>query len=254
MPTRTGRPRRWIVCDLVCGIDVASACDLCGSNVDRVVGLLLRSCRRQLVAVLEQRRRPAVEPLDLVGDGDELFLLAAVDDVGMLDAAASAVGGNADDVELVDLPEFAGLGHGRAGHAADLLVELEEVLQRDRGQRLVLFLDLHAFLGFDGLVQAVAPLAAFHQAAGELVDDDDLAVLHDVVHVALVEVMGLERVVDQVRPLHVAGRVEALDAGQPLGLADAFVGQVGRVLFLLDLEVDVLLELPGDLVGLARTW
>ena len=138
------------------------------------------------------------------------------------------VGGHGDDVELVDLPELGGLGHGRAGHAADLVVELEEVLQRDRGQRLVLFLDLHAFLGLDRLVQAVAPLAARHQAAGELVDDDDFAVLHDVVHVALVEVVGLERVVDQVRPLHVAGRVEALDAGQLLGLADALVGQVGR--------------------------
>ena len=108
---------------------------------------------------------------------------------------------------------------------------------------------VHAFLGLDRLVQAVAPVAAGHEAAGELVDDHHLAVLHDVVHVALVEVVGLERVVDQVRPLHVAGRVEALDAGQPLGLADAFVGQVGRVLLFLDLEVDVLLELPGDLVG-----
>ena len=108
---------------------------------------------------------------------------------------------------------------------------------------------VHAFFGLDGLVQAVAPMAARHEAAGELVDDDHLAILHDVVHVALVEVMGLERVVDQVRPLHVAGRVEALDAGQPLGLADAFVGQVGGVLLFLDLEVDVFLELPGDLVG-----
>jgi hypothetical protein len=38
-----------------------------------------------------------------------------------------------------------------------------------------------AFLGLDGLVQAVGPAPARHQAAGELVDDDDLAVLHDVV-------------------------------------------------------------------------
>ena len=194
-------------------------------------------------------RGPAVEPLDLVGDGGELFRLAAVDHVGMDGAAQRLVGGHADHVELVDFPELAGLGEGRARHAADLVVELEEVLQRDRGQRLVLFLDRHAFLGLDRLVQAVAPVAAGHQAAGEFVDDDHLAVLHDVVHVALVEVVGLERVVDQVRPLHVAGRVEALDAGQPLGLAHAFVGEVGRVLLLLDLEVHVLLELPGHFVG-----
>ena len=103
-------------------------------------------------------------------------------------------------------------------------------------------------------MQAVAPLPAEHQAAGELVDDDHLAVLHDVVHVALVEVMGLERVVDQVRPFHVAGRVEALDAGQLLGLADAFVGQVAGVLLLLDLEVDVLLAAAGRSGRPWRTW
>ena len=52
--------------------------------------------------------------------------------------------------------------------------------------------------------------------------------LDDVVHVALVEVVRLERVVDQVRPLHVAGGVEALDAGQLLGLADARRRSGGR--------------------------
>ena len=162
-----------------------------------------------------------------------------------------AVGRNRDDVELVDLPELAGLGHGRAGHAADLVVQLEEVLQRDRGQRLRLFLDLHPFLGLDRLVQAVAPLPALHFAAGELIDDDDRVVLDDVLHVALVEVMGLERVVDQVRPLHVAGRVEALDAGQPLRLAHAFVGQVDRVVLLVDLEV----HRPSSAAGrCGRPW
>ena len=110
----------------------------------------------------------------------------------------------------------------------------------------VLLLDLDAVagvLGLDRLVQAVGPLPADHQPAGELVDDDDrhLAVFgvahHDVVLVALVEVVRLQRVVDQVRPLHVAGGVEALDAGELLGLADALVGQVAGVLLLLDLEV-----------------
>ena len=79
----------------------------------------------------------------------------------------------------------------------------------------------------------------------------DLAVgLDHVVAVALVEVMGLERVVDQVRPLHVAGRVEALEPGNLLGLADAVVVQVAGALLLLDLEVQVALEQAGDPVGL----
>ena len=47
-----------------------------------------------------------------------------------------------------------------------------------------------AFLGFDGLVEAVGPAAAGHQAAGELVDDDDFAVFDHVFDVALVERSG----------------------------------------------------------------
>ena len=93
---------------------------------------------------------------------------------GWLRRLEMAVGGDGDHVELVDLPELVGLGHGRAGHAADLVVELEEVLQGDGGQGLVLFLDPHPFLGLHGLVQAVAPIAAGHAPAGELVDDDHL--------------------------------------------------------------------------------
>ncbi len=70
----------------------------------------------------------------------------------------------------------------------------------------------------------------------------------DVVDVALVEVVRLQRVVDQVRPLHVAGSVEALYSGEFFRLAHALVGEIDVVLFLFDLEVDVFLQLPRDLV------
>jgi hypothetical protein len=59
----------------------------------------------------------------------------------------------------------------------ELVVEPEVVLQRDRGERLVLLADVHAFLGLDGLVQALGVAPALHDAAGELVDDLDLAVV-----------------------------------------------------------------------------
>ncbi len=36
------------------------------------------------------------------------------------------------------------------------------------------------FLGLDGLVQALVVAAAVHQAAGELIHNDDLAVLHHI--------------------------------------------------------------------------
>ncbi len=52
--------------------------------------------------------------------------------------------------------------------------------------------------------------------------------------------MRLERIVDQVRPFHVAGRVEAFDAGQLFRLANPFVGQRDVVLFFVDREMQLL--------------
>jgi hypothetical protein len=44
-----------------------------------------------------------------------------------------------------------------------------------------------------------------HHAAGELVDDDHLAVLDQVVDVALEQVVGAQRLVDAVEQVHVEG-------------------------------------------------
>jgi hypothetical protein len=98
--------------------------------------------------------------LDLFEDGGPLLLLGAVDAVLAVLADDRAVRRDRDDFQPVDLRELFRLGLGRAGHAGQRLVELEEVLQRDRRQRLRLLLDRDALLGFDGLVQAVRPLAA----------------------------------------------------------------------------------------------
>jgi hypothetical protein len=70
---------------------------------------------------------------------------------------------------------------------------------------VLLSADLDALLGLDGLVQAFVVAAADHQAAGELVHDDDLAVLDDVVDVPLHDAVGLDRLVDVVGDRHVLG-------------------------------------------------
>ena len=86
------------------------------------------------------------------------------------------------------------LGGGSAGHAGKLVVETEEVLEGDGRERLIFRLDGHVLLGLQRLMQAFRITPARHHAAGELVDDDDLVVLHDVVAVAqeqLVRAQGL---------------------------------------------------------------
>ena len=175
---------------------------------------------------------------DLGDDRVPLFLLGAVDEIGILDAPQRAVGRDDDDVEVVDLGELLGLGVGGAGHAGQLLVLAEVVLEGDGRERLVLALDLHLLLGFDGLVQAVAPAAARHQPAGELVDDDDLAVLHHVVDVALEQRVRAERLVDVVEQRHVGGVVEAAGLSRffehLLGLRHAAFGERHGLVLLVD--------------------
>ena len=149
--------------------------------------------------------------LDFLGGVAELLFLGAVDHVLIFLADHGPVGGNHGDVEVVDLLELGRFGFRRAGHAGQLLVHAEVILEGDGGEGLVLALDLDAFLGFHGLVQAVGPAAAGHQAAGELVDDDHfrafVAVLHHVVAVALVEHVRAQGLLHVVVALDVGGVV-----------------------------------------------
>ena len=178
---------------------------------------------------------------DVRDDRVHLLLEGAVDLVVLVASHHREVGRDDHRLEVVDLLELERLGVGRARHARELLVHAEVVLERDRRQRLVLALDRHAFLRLDRLVQAVGPAASRHQAAGELVDDDHLAVLHDVVLVAVeqrvraqrgVEVMDepdVGRVVEAGARRDQAGRAE-----QPLGLLVALLGEQHLVRLLVD--------------------
>ena len=126
---------------------------------------------------------------DLVEHGVVFLAARLVDGVVSVVANARLVGGDGEDAQLVDVEKLLRLGGGGAGHAGQLGVEAEIVLDGDGGQRLGFLLDGDAFLGLDGLVQPVAPAAARHGAAGVFVDDDHLVLLHhvgDVLHVKAV--------------------------------------------------------------------
>ena len=179
---------------------------------------------------------------DFVDQRVELGVLVAEDQVRVVVADHRPVGGDGDHLEAVDLVELLLLGHGRAGHAGQLVVEAEVVLEGDRGQGHRLALDAQAFLGLDGLVEALRPAAAGHLAAGELVDDDDLAVLDDVVAVALVERVRPQRLLEVARQARVgADVVDVGDAEQLLDLVDALFGGRDGVLLEVDEVVAALL-------------
>ena len=236
----------------------------------------------------EDRPALGVQLPHLLEHGIELLAPGLVDGVVGVLADVGPVRGDGQHAQLVDVVELLGLGLGRAGHARQLGVEAEVVLDGDRGQRLGLALDLHVLLGLDGLVQALAPATTGHQAAGVLVDDDDLVVLHHVLHVALVEAVGLEQLAQGVDDaglllelrlqgtlgLHaglgvefragvdlvVEGRQVGQHEGVGIGRAEVgapLLGEVGLVGLLLDgeeelllLGVELLLGLVGEQQGL----
>ncbi len=139
------------------------------------------------------------------------------------------------------------------GHARQLVVAFEEVLNGHAGRGDRFQGDLQPLLGLDGLVQSILPLASGHHTAGELVDDDDLAVDRDVIAVFEIGDLGAERSLDVfVEP--VDGQAdERRVGGDRLNLAPAGGRQLGLalqgiVLVILDADQGGR-ELVGTIVG-----
>ena len=102
----------------------------------------------------QDRLAALVALLDVSRPPPELAVLVLEDVVVVVVADHRLVGRDLDHSGLVDLHELLRLGQRRAGHAGELFVEAEVVLQGDRRQGLVLLADAHPLLGLDRLVQA----------------------------------------------------------------------------------------------------
>ncbi len=213
---------------------------------------LLGEQLRQVLGALhaggaDQDRLPRLEPLlDVLGDRLELRRFGLVHQVGLVEAGHRLVRRDRHHTELVSGVELGRLGLGGTGHARQLVVEAEVVLQGDRGERLVLGLDLDAFLGLDRLVHALVVAAPGQDAAGELVDDQHLAVADDVILVTLVELLGLQCIVEVADQRGVGRLVEVVDTELVLDDRDAFFGHADGALALVHFVVLVALEHRGE--------
>ena len=241
-------------------------------GVQQIAGdtLTLQHMAQQLVLLNGDRTHQhrlalGVALLYLLDDGAVFAVLGLIHAVVVVDTGDGAVSGDLHDIQLVDGGEFLLLRHGRTGHTGQLGVHTEVVLEGDGGQRLALPLHLHLFLGLDGLMQTLAVAAAEHQTAGELVHDDDLAVLHHVVHIALHDAVGTDGLIDVVGDGAVFRVAQIVQMEEFLRLGDAAGGQgdalglfihdvvgvdVGIFLLLaVRLHDDEALQLAGESVG-----
>ena len=178
----------------------------------------------------QDRLALGVTSLDIVGDGVVLGLNGAVHQVLVIHALHGLVGRDDFDGQLVDLAELGILGKCRAGHAGELVIQTEVVLQGDGGECLVLLAYEHALFGLDGLVQALRIAAAFHNAAGELVDDLDLAVGDHVLLIAVEHVLGLQRLLQVVDQLAGEIGIDVIDTQAALDLLKTALGGGNGVL------------------------
>ena len=130
---------------------------------------------------------------NVVDDRFVFFTNGQVDQVAEILAHHRLVGGHYDDLEAVDLLEFESLGIGGTGHARQLVIETKVILKGNRRYGLVFVLYVDSFLGFNCLVQALGPAPTRHGAAGKFIDDNDGAVLHNIVDVTGIDRMRPER-------------------------------------------------------------
>src|SRR5882724_6707456 len=179
------------------------------------------------------------------------FLFRAINNVGILQTQHRPVSRNDHHFQAIDLVELRCFGFRRAGHAGQLFVHAEIVLEGDGGESLVLTLDLYVFLGFNRLVQAIRPAASGHQATGKLVHDNDFAVFHHILDIALVKRMGLYRSVDVVLQVPIFWVGDVSDAQKLFDFFPASVGHGDAAVFFIHHKIaGELLRLPGSGIDL----
>ena len=188
----------------------------------------------------------------LLDNGPVLARLGLVHHVRMVHPDHRLVGGNLHHIQLVNGGKFLFFRQRRTGHAGELVIQPEEVLEGNGGQGLALPCHGDPFLGLDGLVQALVVPPAVHQTSGELVHNDDFPVLDHIVDVLFHQAPGLHGLVDVVAQGGVLRIRQILHAEELLRLFDALGGQGhGAGLFIHEI-VAVVIVLDFLLVGLGK--
>ena len=137
--------------------------------------------------------------LDFSDDRIPFGLAVHVNEVFRILTNYRAVGRNSGYIQFINFLELVRFCLSRTGHAGQLVIHTEIVLEGDRGHSQVFLLNPDAFFGFNGLVQTFAETAAMHCTPGKLVDNDDFASIADHIFFVAMEQHTCEQTVVKVR-------------------------------------------------------
>ena len=148
----------------------------------------------------------------------------------MVVACDQHVGRNLNNAKAVDVHELFFFRQRGSGHAGQLFVKAEVVLEGHRCQRHIFGLDGDAFFGFKRLVQAVGQAAARHHSACKFVDQHNVLTFDDVVFILNKQLVSQKRLIDVVHQCGAFRVIHGLAFGQQtssvqfaFNLVDAFV-------------------------------
>ncbi len=171
---------------------------------------------------------------DFLDDRVEFLVFGPINHIGIIGPDHLPVGGHDHHVQLVNFLELRGFRICGSGHSRKLLIHAEIILDRDGSQGLVFLADVDPFFRLDRLVKTIGPAPARHQAAGELVDDDHLAVFDHVIDVTLEDGVGLETLKDMMQGIDLPRIVEIMNAEQPLDFRHSGFRKRSRPALLID--------------------
>ena len=141
----------------------------------------------------EDRAAAAMDGLDVLDDGRPPRLRGGIYMVGPASPDEAPVRRHTNDGEPVDRPELTADLTSGSRHAGEPDVPPEESLVAHPRPRRLPARERTTFLGLEELVQAVLPGAVGHDAPRVFVDDLHFPVGHEVVPVAVEEMLGDER-------------------------------------------------------------
>ena len=179
---------------------------------------------------------------DEIPDRSILGPLRLIDEIRIIRTHDRFVRRYNDNRQIIDLDELIFLRLGCTGHPCQLAIHTEIVLERNRGQRLRLTLDLDPFFGLNRLMQTIRIAAAFHKTACELINDNDFTIAHYIITVTFHERFGPQSRGKAVRQLDILRRIKIADTEDLLNLRHSAVRSRNGLLLLIERVIRPFLE------------